>query len=734
MTRRCVWRACAGVVLPVLLAAPCVAGQASPGGTRNGAAGAVPRVAIVLSGGGAKGLAHIGVLRVLEEAGLSPQIVTGTSMGALVGGLYAIGYSPSSLDSIARALDWNSYFSDATDHRLLEIDRRLAPEKTLISVPMKRWRPSLPSGAVSGQRISRLLSRLTWRAQSERDFSRLPREFVAIGTDIESGAPVQLHRGSLADALRASMSLPSVFEPVAVDGRLLVDGGIARNLPAAEARELGATIVICSDVADRLATGAQLTSLTDVLLQTIAFQMNASTLEQRKLCDIYIRPDITGFSATDFSNPAGLIARGVAAADSLRSQLDQLVARLPAVEQMPLHSLVWADSVYAARIEIEGLTGRAAERARRALELGRARWVSASALDSATQRAYATGLYERVRYRVDANVGDTAVIVTVTPRTRDRAGFGFRFDDTYKAALLFTGQVRNWLGSGSTTDTELRLGEQLKLSVDHLSTSVQNPRFAFGLGAAAIRTPLPIYAGTQRVAEVTLSVAQLRSFLGAKLGRHGGLAIEVGAERANAATSIAVTDSTRRDAIATVGVVLAWDALDQPVYPRRGIAATWRAHQARGTTQFSQQIVRGRWAQPLTRQLVLNGDGALGIATRGAALPTHRYFQLGGAYAAVLFDDRQVAFAGLRPAEQLGTSLIKSALGLQYELRPNTYVTARVNSGYAGDLLTLDETRYRSSLALSAGSLTPFGLVELTAAADDRRGRTRVELNIGRAF
>ena len=313
-------------LLPFLLP-PALHAQAAPAPLP---AKRAPRVAVVLSGGGAKGIAHIGVLKVLEEEGISPQIVTGTSMGALVGGLYAMGYSPAALDSLVRRLDWPSYFSNASDYGFAGFRQRRAGERTLISVPMTRWRPSLPSGAITGQRVSRLLSTLTWPAQTTRDFLTLPRQFIAVATDIETGQAVVLDHGSLAEVMRASMSLPSIFEPVTLDGRLLIDGGIVRNLPASDARAHGADIVICSDVADPLASAADLRSLVDVLAQTIVFQSNASSAVERKLCDIYIHPDITGLTAVDFDNPALLLARGTDAANALRDQIRAL--QLPRVE------------------------------------------------------------------------------------------------------------------------------------------------------------------------------------------------------------------------------------------------------------------------------------------------------------------------------------------------------------------------------------------------------------------
>ncbi len=691
-----------------------------------------PRVAVVLSGGGAKGMAHIGVLKVLEDEGISPQIVTGTSMGALVGGLYAMGSSPASLDSLVRGLDWPSYFSDAVNYELLGIDRRRVGDRTLISVPMKKWRLALPSGAITGQRISRLLSTLTWPAQAVRDFHALPRDFVAVATDIETGQAVVLDHGSLSQAMRASMSLPSIFEPVTIDNRLLVDGGIVRNLPASDARKLGADIIICSDVGDPLASAENLRSLADVLMQTITFQMNASTLDQKKLCDLYIQPDISGLTAGDFGKAATIVARGTSAAEAMRAEIRAL--RIPKLLPSGTRHAAWSDSVRAPRITVDGLTGRPATRVIRALELNGRERFTAAALDSAVQRAYATDLYDRVQYRIDAADRDTSIVVSVLPRTLDRAGFGFRFDDTYKASLLFNVILRNRLGSGSTTEIDLRLGQQLRLAAELVSTSVENPRFSLGGGVSIVRTPVPIFVNEQRIAELTASVGTLRAFTGARISRHGGLALEATVEGSNATTAIAIVDSSRRDGFGSVAALFAWDGLDRPVYSRRGYSLFARSEFAAGSTQWMQQILRARGAVPIARRMTLQADAFVGGSTHRDKVPPQRRFQLGGAYPSVIFPDRQVSFIGFQPTELIGSTAVRVATSVQWECRPNIFATARANTGYAGDVLSIDRRLYHTGFGLALGSLTPFGQVELSASGRDHRSGSRVELNIGRMF
>ncbi|MEM6647662.1 MAG: patatin-like phospholipase family protein, partial [Bacteroidota bacterium] len=209
-----------------------------------------PTVGLVLSGGSAKGLAHIGALRVLEDIGVPIDVVTGTSMGSIVGGLYAAGYGVDQLDALVGTQDWTALFSDAVDRRRVAPEARLGEGAALLSLPIEGGALVLPSGLISGQGIFDLLAGLTWPVHHVRDFAQLPRAFAAVVVDAETGAPVRIGSGYLPLAIRASMSLPGVFAPVEIDGRRYLDGGLARNLPAEDARALGADVLVCVDVSE----------------------------------------------------------------------------------------------------------------------------------------------------------------------------------------------------------------------------------------------------------------------------------------------------------------------------------------------------------------------------------------------------------------------------------------------------------------------------------------------------
>ncbi|HEX6060280.1 MAG TPA: patatin-like phospholipase family protein [Gemmatimonadaceae bacterium] len=688
---------------------------------------------VVLSGGSARGLAHIGVLEALEAEGIVPDVVTGASMGALVGGLYAIGRSPGELHGIVTSLEWASYFLDEPERRFVSLDRRLAGERTILTLPLKDGHVSLPAGVVGGQRVSELLARLTWPVQLQPDFRRFPKPFLAIATDIETGEAVVLDSGSLAEALRASMSIPSLFDPVRLHGRMLVDGGIARNLPARDARSLGADVVVCSDVAVPLLPSGRLESLVDVLMQTIAIYTDASSAEERRLCDVYIRPDLEGLTAADFDRAEEMIRRGRAAAEAVRPALRAIAARLPARD--PAREAAAApEFVPVDGVLVEGVGGEAERAVHRRLQLAPRRFVSADVLDAAVERVYATEIFDVVRYGLDVRGGDTLVVVTALPREQDHIGFGLRYDDAYEASLLFTLQLRNRIGFGSTSRFDLRLGDQFRIGVDHSNVGIGGTILTAGAAASYSRSPVPLYDGEQQIAEARVEVSDLAAFAGIMLGNRATVGVELKGEHAQAVTTIAATDTSQRSTFGSAAAVLLWNSLDRSAFPTRGGIVSLRSEHALVGDRFAQHVANGLVAVPLARALTLSARATVGSSSTDDALPVHYRFMLGGAFPAPLFPETQVSFVGLRHQERSGTAVVRVGGALQWELRRHLFATVRGDVGYAGDELTVDADAYDAGVALVAGAMTLAGPLELSASWRPGHGRHRLELSLGYPF
>ncbi|MDQ7054494.1 MAG: patatin-like phospholipase family protein, partial [candidate division KSB1 bacterium] len=317
-----------------------------------------PKVGLALSGGGAKGFAHIGVLKVIDEIGLPVHYISGTSMGAIIGAMYAIGYHPDEIERIVKSTDWQDLFSDEADYRFISMTEKAWNSRYLGRLYLQNGSFLLPAGLIEGQKISSMLSRLTWSVHHVTDFTRFPIPFVALATDIITGQPVPLVSGYLPDALRASLALPSIFTPVKLNGKLLVDGGLVRNLPAQDVRDLGADIVIGVDVGQPLRSAERLKSFVEIIDQALSLSAAFSTREQRELCDILIVPQLDDLSFSSFNQADRLIRLGEAAA---RRQLPQLLALRDSLrdasarERREHASIARIDSLYIVDVEMHGL-------------------------------------------------------------------------------------------------------------------------------------------------------------------------------------------------------------------------------------------------------------------------------------------------------------------------------------------------------------------------------------------
>ncbi len=288
-----------------------------------------PRVCVVLSGGGARGMAHIGVLKVLEALKVPIDCIAGTSMGAVVGGLYASGMTAAQIESTMRSVDWQEAFRDAPPRRDLNFRRKQDDRNFLVRLPLglKHYHILLPKGFIQGQKLQETLRQLTLPFSNSTDFDRLPTPFRAVATDLETGDAVLLDKGDLSIAMRASISAPGLFAPVDHEGRLLVDGGLADNLPVDVARDMKADILIVSDVSFPLQPRERLDSALSIYNQTLAILVRKNADRQKATLgprDILIEPSLGTSPAADFTIAASTIVQGELAARGAESRLAAL--------------------------------------------------------------------------------------------------------------------------------------------------------------------------------------------------------------------------------------------------------------------------------------------------------------------------------------------------------------------------------------------------------------------------
>ena len=269
------------------------------------------RIGLVLSGGTARGLAHVGILKVLEEEKVPVEYVTGTSMGSIIGGLYSVGYTPDEIEKIASEMDWLSLFNDSIERKGKGILRNLIEDRNTMVLPMENFVPKIPSGAVGGKSASEKLNELFFGVAEVNDFKKFPKKFALVATDLNTGEGVMIDKGSIATAIRSSLSLPSVFNPVQAEERLYVDGGVVRNLPVQDIKVLGADYTIGVNVGEGFSKrDPEKLNIAGVISDSMTIAGRQEVERQIRMLDLYMAPNLEKIESYDFGKVKEIIDAG----------------------------------------------------------------------------------------------------------------------------------------------------------------------------------------------------------------------------------------------------------------------------------------------------------------------------------------------------------------------------------------------------------------------------------------
>ena len=422
-----------------------------------------PKIGLALSGGGARGGAHVGVLKALEELDVPIDYIAGTSMGAIIGGIYAAGYSADELEQVLIEMNWTAAMSDQPPRREHTMRKKDLDAQFLIPyrVGFNRGGVQLPLGVIEGQHLDQVFHRILLPVQGIDDFDQLSIPFRAVATDLVTGQEVVLSGGSLADALRASMSVPGAFAPVVLNGRKLVDGGMANNLPVSVVRDMGADIVIAVDISTPLLTEEQLTSVIKVAEQLTGFLTRRNTEEQIASLgpgDILLVPDLEGVSAADFENADEIAKKGLEAAMARREDLASL--SVPQVRDPAERPPVLGHSLPAYLVQFITINnGSVLRRRDHSFATGPGRQgkpLDISALEKSVDRVYGLDVFKSVTYNLVRNeAGEQGVEINAIPRSwgPNYLQFGLEFSDDicrqhdeFKIGAAYTRNALNSLG------------------------------------------------------------------------------------------------------------------------------------------------------------------------------------------------------------------------------------------------------------------------------------------------
>lgn len=428
-----------------------------------------PKIGLVLSGGGAKGLAHIGVLKVIDSLGIKIDYIGGTSMGAVIGGLYASGYSGEQLDSIFSHVDVDALLQDFTPRDSKNFYQKRNDEIYALTLPFDGFKLGLPSALSKGMYNYNLLSRLTKHVSHIKNFNDLPIPFFCIATNMETGKEIILNRGVLSQSMIASGALPTLYNPVEIDGELLIDGGVVNNYPIEEVRRLGATIIIGVDVQDGLKTREELKGATGMLTQIANYTMIEKMGNKIGQTDLYIKPDIKGFSVVSFDRGQTIIQKGVIAGNSQIEGLQKIKYTQeknhvfhPKIKVTPI------DSVYIKHIQINNM-----KKFTRAYVIGKLKFkpenkISMTAFEKGMNNLNATQNFTGIYYDFERNEDGEKLILDLKEKESNTfLKVGLHYDELFKSGILINFTQHKMLAKNDVLSLDFILGDNIRYNLNY---------------------------------------------------------------------------------------------------------------------------------------------------------------------------------------------------------------------------------------------------------------------------
>ncbi len=426
------------------------------------------KIGLVLSGGGAKGLAHIGVLKVLEKYKIKPDYIAGTSMGAIVGSLYAAGYSADQIDSIFRRMDFDKIMFDTQERKYKSFFKKKTGSKFILSLPFSFQEMSvqIPKGLSGSQNMFNEMSHYLYPAHPIENFNQLKTPFLCISTDITSGEQVLFNKGFLPEAVTSSALLPTIYAPLELENKLLLDGGIVNNYPVQEVRDLGANVVIGSDVQGKILKKDEIKDITNIMDQIVSFQMYKEMPSKRLLTDIYIHPDINGIGITDFENIDSIVARGVKEAEPIIASIASKYQKQNYIK--PHLNVSLPDSLSFSQIQIEGHNHYRRNYILNKIGIETNKKISYKDFMEGIKNLYGTENFDFVHYRF--NKKEEKDILQLKLKEKEHNAYvniGFHYNPLYKINVIGNLEKKYLFAKNDFFSMDIIGGEYTRFNVDY---------------------------------------------------------------------------------------------------------------------------------------------------------------------------------------------------------------------------------------------------------------------------
>ena len=714
------------------------------------------KVGLVLSGGGAKGLAHIGALKIIDSLGIRLDYIAGSSMGAIVGGLYASGYTAKQLDSLFYEVNFSDLIQDKIPRRSKTFYEKDYSEKYALTLPIVKGKVSLPKGISNGQNFYNFYSEVTAHVKDITDFSNLPVPFFCTGTDIETGKGLVFDTGYLPDVIAASAALPTVYSPVTYNGKLVTDGGVTDNYPVEEIKKRGAEIVIGVDVQDTLLNRKQLSTVTDIMLQISNFRTINDMKKKEPLTDVYIKPDIKRFSVVGFDDGLEIIKEGEKSTKEKISELKK-IASLQKNNNYKRRTIDPIKKITINGLSINNKINYTRSYIKSKLRLDLPSNLQLRELTNGLNNLYSTGNFERIRYKINTNSENTSTLsLDVENSTNKRfVRFGLHYDDIYKSAAILNYTQKNLITKNDVLSVDLILGDQYRHNLDYYidqgyywSVGINHYLYQYErkIDFSFIRTRLGLPDIPLSLIDIDYFDITSQFYLETVL-KHS-FAFRVGVEhkyiRSGSKTlggSISVFDQINYYSLYSS---LRFDSFDNKYFPSKGVKfdANFNGYpfSSKPSNQFVEFAIAKSefsYAQPLGKKL--SGLFSVGAGVRlGRSTEINPLdFFLGG-FGSTLINN-QISFFGYDFLEISGDSYIKSSLLLDYKFLKKHHFNITANYSNVGnrifDVQQWVERVGFSGYAIGYGYDSIIGPVQIKYAfSPDINTQDQIHISVGYWF
>ncbi|NOY38159.1 MAG: BamA/TamA family outer membrane protein [Chlorobi bacterium] len=695
-----------------------------------------PKVGLVLSGGAAKGFAHIGVLKVLEEAGMPIDYIGGTSMGGIVGGLYAIGYPADSLEAIVLRQNWDVLLTDEISRNQLSINEKQSQDRFILNVPIGKKGVQLPVGVIRGQHIENLLSLLTLPAYNINDFNHFPIPFLCVSLDVDQGKDTVFRSGNLAVAMRASMSIPSVFEPVVINGNRLVDGGVADNFPVDYVKKMGADIIIGVDVGFVRKDSTGKDDFFRLLEDALLYRTLRTNEENRKKVDIYIEPDLKGLGVTSFNNADSLIAYGEAAARAIFPRIKHLADSIRGIQNpespVPLRQ---PDSLYIMAIRMRGLKNISGKIISKRLTYHPTEWVTPAEIAREAEIFYNTGLFNKVNFTITPDREGVTVDYLFKEKEEGLLRLGFYYDNNFKSSVFLNTTYYNRLIKNTRFSATAGLGKNPTIDIEYYLD--KGPILSPGIRAnAGLMETWSYGTNRNRLASTYYLVGSAEIFLQSSFANLMQIRLGSVFNHTTLQPGIGKLDlGTVSDNHLGFFGQLYLDTRDRAYFAEKGHLLWIRGEYFLNGELPSFHYITGHYmaAAKLSKRITLMPEFFSGIAV-GDTIPFPYTFRMGGTTQTTFIGN--IPFPGYRFLEVSTPSVVFGGITANIEIFPGVSAILFAKGGLrAGNFpdMWLKGTPI-SGFGVGAGINAPFGPIKLTISKSGEFRQTYAYIQAGYWF